>query len=230
MQMLDTVDWVGDGDELWFVSAIEDVFDLRLRARLPWTTFGEVRDHFFAHVAQYGRNGTKCATQMVFYRLRRARGLGRRVAPDAELSELVGANPVEWFNDLEADTDLKMPKTRCGRLGIAGGVCIALAVAVLAFTKLHDPFVVAAACAIAAAGLWVRSFDRRRLPHGCQTIGDLARMVAEQNCGRLARDGARLPEAQIWRIIQQLAAEETGVNPDQIGLETTFFRPKARAA
>ncbi len=228
--MLDTVNWVGDGDDTDFALAIERTFDLRLRSNLPWTTFGEVRDHVIAHVAAHGGTGTTCATQMTFYRLRRALGLGRRVRPDAPLAPLISGNLRQAFSDLEADTDLKMPATRAGWLGISGGLCFAVVVATLAFTTLAPPLRIFAAGASAYAGLWLRHIDRRRLPHGCKTIGDFARMVAEQNRGRLARDGARLAPPEIWRIIQQLAAEESGIDPDLIGPETTFFRAKARAA
>jgi len=189
-----------------------------------------VRDHVVAHVAAYGGGGTACATQMTFYRLRRALGLGRHVGPDAPLVPLIGANLRRSFSDLEADTNLKMLATRAGWSGIAGGLCFVVAVAILAFTTLAPPLRIFAAGASAYAGLWLRHIDRRRLPQGCQTIGDLARLVTEQNRGRLARDGARLTSPEIWRIIQQLAAEESGIDPDLIGPETTFFRAKARAA
>lgn len=230
MQVLDTVGWVGDGDDTDFFLAIERIFDLRLRSNLPWTTFGEVRDHVVAHVAAHGGAGTTCATQMTFYRLRRALGLGRHVGPDAPLAPLLGDKLRQSFTDLEADTDLKMPATRAGWLGIVGGLCFAITVAVLAFTTLAPPLRIFAAGASGYAGLWLRHIDRRRLPRECETIGDLARLVTEQNRRRLARDGARLTASEIWRIIQQLAAEESGVDLDLIGPETTFFRAKARAA
>lgn len=228
--MLDTVDWVGDGDDTDFFLAIERTFDLRLRSNLPWTTFGEVRDHVVAHVSAHGGGGATCATQMTFYRLRCALGLGRNVGPDAPLTPLIGEKLRQSFNDLEADTDLKMPATRAGWLGIAGGLCFVVAVTIIAFTTLAPPVRIFAAGASAYAGLWLRHIDRRRLPSRCETIGDLARLVTEQNRGRLARDGARLTGPEIWRIIQQLAAEESGIDPDLIGPETTFFRSKARAA
>src|SRR3546814_19946442 len=93
---------------------------------------------------------------------------------------------------------------------------------------MAPPLRIFAAGASAYAGLWLRHLDRRRLPRRCDTIGDLARLVTEQNRGRLARDGARLTAHEIWRIIQQLAAEESGIDPDLIGSETTFFRAKVR--
>ena len=230
MQMLDTVDWSGDGDDADFALAIERIFDLRLRSNLPWTTFGEVRDHVVAHVAAHGGGGRACATQMTFYRLRRALGLGRNVGPDAPLAPMIGGKLRQVFTDLEADTDLKMPATRAGWPGIASGLCFVIAAAILAFTTLAPPLRIFAAGASAYVGLWLRHIDRRRLPHGCGTLGDFARLVTEQNRGRLARDGARLSSAEIWRIIQQLAADESGIDPDLIGPETTFFRQKARAA
>lgn len=230
MQVLDTVGWAGDGDDTDFFLAVERTFDLRLRSNLPWTTFGEVRDHVVAHVAANRWGGTTCATQMTFYRLRRALGLGRRVGPDEPLAPLIGDKLRQAFTDLEADTNLKMPATRAGWPGIAGGLCFAIAVGIIAFTTLAPPLRIFAAGASAYAGLWLRHIDRRRLPHGCETIGDLARLVTEQNRGRLACDGARLTAPEVWRIIQQLAAEESGVDPDLIGPETTFFRTKARAA
>lgn len=230
MQVLDTVDWTGDGDDTDFALAIERTFDLRLRSNLPWTMFGEVRDHVVAHVAAFGDGGMACATQMTFYRLRRALGLGRHVGPDAPLAPLIGNKLRQSFADLEADIDLKMPTTRAGWPGIAGGLCFAVAVAILAFTTLSPPLRIFAAGASAYVGLWLRHLDRRLLPRGCQTIGDLSRLVTDQNRGRLARDGARLTTLEIWRIIQHLAAEESGIDPDLIGPETTFFREKAQAA
>src|SRR3546814_6513929 len=83
--------------------------------------------------------GTTCATQMTFYRLRRALGLGRHVGPDAPLAPLIGGKLRQAFSDLEADTDLKMPATRAGWLGIVSGLCFAVAVAILAFTTLAPP-------------------------------------------------------------------------------------------
>lgn len=215
--MLDTVGWAGDGDDTDFFLAIERTFDLRLRSNLPWTTFGEVRDHVFSHIAAHSGGGTKCATQMTFYRLRRALGLGRHVGPDAPLAPLIGDKLRQSFNDL------KMPATRAGWPRIVGGLCFTVTVAILAFTTLAPPLCIFAAGASAYAGLWLRHIDNRRLPRGCETVGDLARLVTEQNHGRLARDGARLTAPEIWRIIQQLAAEENGIDPDLIGPETTFF-------
>src|SRR3546814_20889460 len=139
MQVLDTVGWVGDGDDTDFFLAIERTFDLRLRSNLPWTTFGEVRDHVVAHVAAYSGGGTTCATQMTFYRLRRAPGLGRHVGPDAPLAPLIGGKLRQAFSDLEADTDLKMPATRPGWLGIVRGLCFAFAVAILALMHFAPP-------------------------------------------------------------------------------------------
>lgn len=227
---LDTVDWSGDGDEADFFQGIERVFGIRLRASLPWTTFGEVHAHVIAQVAARGSSGTKCATQMTFYSLRRSLGFGREVGPETPLVGLIGERIQLAFNDLEADTGLKMPATRAGWRGIVGSLCFIAALAVLAFTMLPPPIRIFFAGTSAYMGLWLRHSDRRRLPHGCKTIGDLARMVTDQNRGRLARDGARLTDQEIWRIIQQLAAQESGINPDLIGLETTFFRIKRRAA
>jgi hypothetical protein len=227
---LDTVDWSGDGDDADFFHAIERVFDIRLRSHLPWTTFSDVRDHVLAQVAARGCGGTTCATQMTFYRLRRALGLRREVGPETPMAGLIGENLRLAFNDLEADMGLKMPPTRAGSLGIVGGFCFIVAVAVLAFSTLPPPLRIFVAGASAYVGLWLRHTDRRRLPQGCNTIGDLARMIADQNRGKLARDGARLTDSDVWRIIRQLAASESGIDPDLIGPETTFFRIKKRAA
>src|SRR3546814_6753959 len=107
-----------------------------------------------------------------------------------------------------------MAATRDGLLGIVSGLCFAGAVSILAFTTLAPPLRMFAAGASAYAGLWLRHLDRRRLPRRCDTIGDLARLVTEQNRGRLARDGARLTAPELWRIVQQLAAEESGMAPE----------------
>lgn len=230
MQMLETVDWGGDGDDDDFFLAIERVFDIRLRSNLPWTTFGQVREHVIAHALTNGGEGTICASQMTFYRLRRALGLGRNIGPEAPLAPLLGRDLRRAFVDLEADTNLKMPETRPGVLGLTGVICFAISVALVASTPLPPLARILAAGASAYVGVWLRSLDPRRLPKACETIGKLATQVANQNRGRLAREGARLTEAEIWRIIQQLAAAESGVDPDLIGPQTTFFRQNVRAA
>src|SRR3546814_15780143 len=121
---------------------------------LPWTTFGEVRDHVVAHVAAYSGGGTTCATQMTFYRLRRALGLGRHVGPAAPLAPLIGGKLRQAFSALEADTDLQMPATRAGWLGIVSGLCFAVAVPILAFPPPAPPLRIFAAGASAYAGPW----------------------------------------------------------------------------
>jgi hypothetical protein len=224
IQPLDTVDWSGDGDDADFFRAVEAVFDIRFRSHIPWTTFGEVYDHVIARVPASARDGTICASQMTFYRLRRALGLGRHITPGEPLLPLLGKNIRREFGDLEAETDLKMPPTRAGVFGIAGGICFVAAAAVLTLSTLAPPMRFALAVAGVYFGMWMRSIDSGRLPRGCETLGELANKVAEQNRARLARHGARLTNDEIWRIIQQLAAEEGGQDPGRIGPRTTFFR------
>jgi hypothetical protein len=229
-QILDTVDWAGDGDDHDFFCAIERVFDLRLRHELPWTTFGEVRDHVVRHLGARGGRGETCATQMTFYRLRRGLDLGRNIGPGAPLPPPILVDPKRRFADLEADTDLRMPSTRIGWAGVVSMASFLGAGSVLAFTVLPAPLDIFAAVVLGCLGLWLRHIDRRRLPRGCATLGDLARMAAEQNRGRLARDGARLTDAEVWQIIQELAVEESRADPNSIGLQTTFFRNKVQVA
>src|SRR3546814_18178578 len=107
--------------------------------------------------------------------------------------------------------------TRSGWLGIVSGLVFAVAVAILAFTTLAPPLRIFAAGASAYAGRWLRHLDRRRLPRRCATIGDLARLVPAQNGGRLAPGGARLTAPEVWRSMQQVAAEECGTEPGLIG-------------
>src|SRR3546814_1735803 len=107
----------------------------------------------------------------MFYRRLRSRGRGRHVGPHAALAPLIGGKLRQAFSDLEADTDLKMPATRAGWLGIVSGLCSAVAVAILAFTTLAPPLRIFAAGASAYAGLWLRYLDRRRLPRRCDKIG-----------------------------------------------------------
>src|SRR3546814_16689545 len=119
-----------------------------------------------------------------------------------------------------------MLATRVVLLEIFSGLCFAAAVAILAFTTLAPPLRIFAAGASAYAGLCLRHLDRRRLPRRCDTIGVLARLVTEQHIGRLARDRAPHTAPKIWRLIQQLAAGETGIDPVLSGTTKTYFRAK----
>ncbi len=219
---LQTVNWVGDGDELYFFESVERVFDLKLRREIPWTTFGDAFDHVDAYVQRHG-TGPGCATQMAFYRLRSALLLGRNTGPDAPVAPLVGGNLKARFRDLEADTGLAMPPPAFGPLGwVAVGLFSAtLPVAIILGFGGRGAGV---AALLVMTGWICRVRDHGRWPRGIATLGNLARAVADLNRGRLAKAGARLTSAEIWAIIQALGASETGIDPAVIGPDTTFFK------
>jgi hypothetical protein len=182
---LNTVDWVGDGDDADFFRSIERVFDLTLRRELPWTTFGEVADHVVKHVDRRGA-GKGCATQMAFYRLRKALALRRTTTPTESLAPILASGLKARFADLAADTNLEMPRLDLGLLGWASLTAFATAmitVFALGFSAEGN----LAGFGLGALGFLFWQFDQRRLPKHIVTMGDLARAVGDENRGRLAR-------------------------------------------
>lgn len=227
-QFADTVNWAGDGDDDDFFSTIERIFDLKLRRELPWTTFGDVLDHVDAYVQKHGP-GDGCATQMAFYRLRAALGLGRSVRPEEQLEPHLHGRLKWQFRDLEADTGLDLPSPA---LGPKGWLAVAMfgAALVAAFLMESAMMRVGVVAVLAIGGYLLKVADHRRLPAGLTTLGDLARVVADRNRGKLAKEGARLTRDEIWRIIQELAALESGIDPERVRPGTTFFKSTIKTA
>lgn len=226
VQAIDTLDW--QGDELSFISDVEQIFAIDLPSKVDWVTLGDVLEQVDAHIRAHG-DGDGCATQMVFYRLRRALGLPASARPSDELVRTAFEPMKARLSEIEASIGLPMPEPdRQARYWIGLLLCLASlcsgALPVSALTKFTC-FVLTF-----ASGAMLMRLDRGKLPRDWRTLGDLTRAIADRNRGALARQGARLRREEIWRIIQELAALESGIDPGRIGTGTTFFMEKRKAA
>jgi hypothetical protein len=222
--------FVGDLDEVDFIEHVEKRFGVAFDASdyPAWLTLGDIHGSLMKRLGSIEGPGGKCASQMTFYRLRRAAGSGnRRARPGTPLDTLHLGSPGETLRAL----------ARCG-FGLPdahGGWLAALAALILIGSGLA--LGLAAWSGDASFGRWsvlamllsvaIFSGAPTSYPSGVATLGDLARHVAAVNPMKLKAHGAGLRPGDLWESLRIMASEATGITKHDIRAETPFIRRKA---
>lgn len=211
----------GDGDELDVLEAVERSFDISIldhEAEFAETA-GQLFDIVMAK-ASVDPDARRCATAMVFYRLRRAIG-DPTMSPHSKLDEIVSDTPRQLYRRLAQETGLAMPSGSMGRLG---SVCLYAMIflvpaALVTIVAGWTYWPVVTLLAVSAAVLfWL---DARRW-HG-ETLGEVSRKVAHLNFAKLANLGARSALIDAWAAYAGLLSDITGVDAGRIARETRFI-------
>lgn len=211
----------GDGDELDVLEAVEKSFDIKIvdhEAELAETA-GQLFDIVLAKMS-VDPDSRRCATAMVFYRLRRTIG-DPTISPQSRLDEIVSDTPRQFYRRFAQETGLSIPRGSTGRLG---SVCLSamiflLPAALLTIVAGSTYWPVVTLLAVSAAVLF--SLDARRW-HG-ETLGEVTRKVAHLNFARLANLGARSSPSDAWAAYAGLLSDITGVDAGRIARETRFI-------
>lgn len=214
-----------DGDIAVF-EELQTVFALALTQDDvgEWRTVGDIHATL-RHKLAKRPDGNACATSMTFYRLRRA--LGARASglkPSTPLAPLVGPNPKKWRAEVQQAVNLNLPVFPLTSVGTIGCLVGFVAFFSLLVSGLFESSVIATgslATLVMCGALCC--LDRLSLPNDLVTLGDLARAIAARNVGALARQGARVRDADIWQAVCAILAEETGTPRDQIGPDSYLF-------
>lgn len=213
--MLDSLNLAGD-DARDLERSLEDAFEVSFADLAePCVTVGDVHarllDRFNA-----GAGEGRCATSMAFYRLRNALAPlmpGRRITPDTPL-RLAGGTPKALTGRLGEATGLRLHVGYAGWLTLIGLASVPLSL--LLGAVLHDD-----RWLLLATGLLLLRFDTGM--YGKQTVGELARQVAVNDFGRLAREGADHRPERVWQVLLQIIGDVAEVDEGRIGRQTRLF-------
>jgi hypothetical protein len=96
-------------------------------------------------------------------------------------------------------------------------------VPILFVIKAHWLAIVVTVIATIALTVMLQKLDPLQFPRGCDTLGDLARLVAARSAAAMARQGARLDEQTVWRALVALA-ERYSLSKANIDRTTTILR------
>lgn len=217
-----------DADDL--LLDIEQTFEIKFAPNeaLNVNTIGDLLEVVLRNLNYDALEQRKCATSMCFYRLRRA--IGPHV-PDVKLRP---ETPVETLRRvpfrklrhlIESEAGLRAPRyvaTPVGYILLASAFLLPLTA--LAF---QQPWWAVSLSAVFSLAL-VAAMPRR-LPPKVETFGDLVNAVASQSLGRLAKQGARVDQAQVWEALREIAAEFSDSAKD-IGPETLIYPPPSKKA
>ena len=216
----------GELDDAMMVQDIELSFGFKISDD-EWMTFRTVSDVFAVVEANLpaGATGSKCASAITFYRLRRA------IQPHLDMP-LRPQTPISARADIPVRKLHRIIKNDCQMNAhqFVGWSMWKLA-ALLAVPSF--PFVAAAlglgdwgalASVLIAIGLFIAA--PLRLPHTVHTFGDLVRLVSSQNSGALAQQGARLTGRQAWEALREILAQHTSLPKEQISRDTLIYHPE----
>ena len=235
--MVNTLDWVGDGDEIDAVRSLEKTFEISFSNEEleALTNVGSLHDLLLQKISRANDQG-KCASAMAFYRLRRALSAshpGVEIAPATEMKTLHAPFIKEFFRGLEEQTGLRLGgpvHTWIGSLGIA---CLLLPfMLILPFVVIQQfvrlpPYLWAGLVCSLPIGLFLCWLDPGHL---IGTVGDLARKAARLNYGRLMKQGAKGRDVEIWSLLAETLTDESRLEPEEVTPETVFFRSQLKAA
>jgi len=239
-----------DIDDEWgpvdVVIALERAFGLKLDDKdvRDVYTVGEMYDLLLKMVPRDGQ-GSKCATAMAFYSLRRviARPGCVRLAPRSDLSFLEKGRTKRNWKNIENRSGLYLPS-----LGVAWPWLIGTTLAIMASAMptflvgvvlvfLSIPWgdtVVSISPVLLITGLVltiiVAVIDPGKLPQEGRTLGGLAAKVAPRNYGQFVKAGAPISDAIIWKIMVEVLIDHSDLPSSQVTRETFFLRSAMKKA
>jgi hypothetical protein len=236
--MANSLNLVGDGDDLDIVQRLEEMFEIAFSKEEleALTRVGDLHDLVLQKIPRENDAG-KCASAMAFYRLRGAlkvRQAGDTISPTTEMKIFNTPAPKLLFRDLERQTGLRLGGPAfswIGKLGIALIVFPFLsALPGLAWNEWVRPlpsFTPQAMVAMFFAGVVLAKLDPGRLTG---RVGDHARAAGRRNYGKLVKQGASVRDSEIWALFVDVLAVESRLKPNEITRETVFFRSQLKSA
>jgi hypothetical protein len=225
--------FVGDLDEVDFIQDVERRFGVGFDETdyATWLTLGDVHASLLRRMGGIEQRGGPCATQMAFYRLRRAAGdANRRATPETPLAELGLGKPRATLRTL-ARCGFDVPTVWGGRLAMIAILVFTIAVLALIVSVIAaEPAVIRWSTFGVVGGAIILALAPKYYPRGIFTLGDLARAAARRNPMILKAHGAGLRPGELWNCLQELAADHSGIPADAITPDCLFLRQKVKRA
>ncbi|MET4066123.1 hypothetical protein ABID58_000906 [Bradyrhizobium sp. S3.2.6] len=244
--MKDTLNFVGDGDDVDVIHDVERTFGIKLTdAEAEQTrTVGQLYDLIEVKHPNAGSRTQVCLSQMAFYRLRRAlktMGIASEITPQTPISVLERLEPrsmaPKWrrlaqgsgldLPSLEASFRMSARWPRPFRwpalfvLGLLG--CLWHAVG----TSLDNLLVLFLAAALCFGFGYERWLVSRIVPRRILTIGELAREAAGCSFAKLTNENKECAPFDRWFALTAILRGITG-HKITITRETTFFAEHAK--
>jgi hypothetical protein len=241
--MSDSMDLVGDGDDVDIVRDVERVFGITISDGEAEKTLTVGQFYDLIERKCGFRAAEACLSQIAFYRLRRAlreMGVADRIKPSTPISVIapIGRGSVRrgWkllarqsglaLPGLETSFVWRLPKWAERPLGIAIGVA-AFCVLIVTHNKWPTGWTLAAlllggpVVAIALHFIWLRLFGT--IPRRIVTVGDLAREAGghSYSYGKRAETRA-IGRADRWSVLLAILRIVSG-HKGAITRDTTFF-------
>ena len=224
----------GDGDDSHLVLNLEASFAVRFSdAELKgWRTVGDVYGALPKYFSGPRHGPRRCATAMVFYRLRRAfsdLGIDVRLGPESHLKQIRTLSAKALFRELETRTNLRLPRAAGTLLGSIGGfalfsaIFVSLGVGVGAAFGIVPYSLLLVPVAMATIGHLLLRLDPEQIPAEYQTLGDLAHAAAALSFARLVANGAGARDKDLWQALVEVLAAETGFPKSEIRPETLLI-------
>lgn len=204
-------------------SPVYDAFGVRLYRVNEYRTLGDVHRTLVAAFAE--QRGGKCATAMAFFRLRRALGRRRGLAPSLDLETLAPRRASGFLKALGRQTGLTMPEAHGDTVQNIGAILMIGSVLAGAGLLTSEPsdylWIVLAVFALGGA---IASLGGSKFYESTRTLGRLAGRVAALNFGRLVKQGAHAGPDQLWAALVEIAGLYTDIPRDQLRPETPLAK------
>lgn len=216
-----------DGAEV--LQSLEASFGVKFRrseAESCWTV-GDLYTLLQSHLIRDDPVGSGCASAMAFYRLRRTIAKTSRLtrlSPTTPLKDVSTLPPRALFDHIRADTRMRLPHLEFSGVGWFGVVLLSGGVIGLLMAVGNLPNWKAFSGLAAVLGAVLMRRDRGRFPQACQSLGDLARMVAGLNFGALMAAGAGCREKDLWSALIEVLAEHSSIPKTEIRPETALLQ------
>ncbi|MBR0685464.1 hypothetical protein JQ594_06025 [Bradyrhizobium manausense] len=246
--MKDTLNFVGDGDDVDVIYDVERTFGIKLtdaEAEQTWTV-GQLYDLIEVNHPNAGRTQA-CLGQMAFYRLRRTlntMGIEGEITPQTPISVLERIEPrsiVAKWRQLAQSSGLDLPslETPFQRsesepglfrwrvpfiFGVLGCIWAAFGISLENRVVL---LLLLLAVALCFGFVWWLIF--RTVPRRILTIGELARETAGFSFAKLTTENKECAPSDRWFALTAILRGHTG-HKTGITRQTTFFAEHARPA
>jgi hypothetical protein len=241
-----TLNLVGDGDELDMVRDAENAFEIKLAGSelTAIRSVGDLYDLIFEKYRSGHPASQACLSQAAFYRLRSAlgaMGVAGPIAPAASVSNIFPERHVRrWWRELARRSGLTLPPLEVRWM--ASDVVLSRPWAWMANFAIGSSFILAAAVIVKLTGMtfgWalLAAFSSflamilvsailplwfGEIPRRIETIGDLAREAAGYSFKALRREKRGCSRADLWPALFAMLREISG-RAGKIDRETTFF-------
>jgi hypothetical protein len=215
--------FVGDGDELDLVDALEASFrlDFTDAETTGWITLGDVHRTLVDRIPATSAPGL-CATSMAFYRLRAvltALGAQGRIRTSTPLKRLVAVTPKRLAAEVAARLGVSTPALDISVRGAVGSLFLLAGICAGIWSATDH----AAWPSLVAIPLGLALLYREPGSYGRRSVGALAREIAFRNHARFAEQGADTGANSLWRALVELVADNADADPHDLVPETRLL-------